>query len=161
MLTIDWIMLAILVAGAVRGWQLGCVRQLVSLVAFFAGLIVAKMFYMMLGEAIAPHLGDHATVANLLAFVLIWVAVPTVLSMVGEVLNTILDKLFVLGTINRMLGTLLCFVKFHLIIGAVVRVFASAGVISATTMQQSVLCGVMKAAPEALYSALMENGREE
>ena len=122
MLTIDWIMLAILVAGAVRGWQLGCVRQLVSLVAFFAGLIVAKMFYMMLGEAIAPHLGDHATVANLLAFVLIWVAVPTVLSMVGEVLNTILDKLFVLGTINRMLGTLLCFVKFHLIIGAVVWV---------------------------------------
>ena len=71
MLTIDWIMLAILVAGAVRGWQLGCVRQLVSLVAFFAGLIVAKMFYMMLGEVIAPHLADHATLANLLAFKLI------------------------------------------------------------------------------------------
>ena len=81
MLTIDWIMLAILVAGAVRGWQLGCVRQLVSLVAFFAGLIVAKMFYMMLGEAIAPHLGDHATMANLLDFVLIWVAVNKEMSM--------------------------------------------------------------------------------
>ena len=161
MLTIDWIMLAILVVGAIRGWQLGCVRQLVSLVAFFVGLIVAKMFYMMLGEAIAPHLGDHTTMANLIAFVLIWVAVPTVLSLVGEVLNTILDRLFVLGTINSMLGALLCFVKFHLIVGAVVWAFASAGVISATTMQQSVLCGVMKAAPEALYSALMENGRGE
>lgn len=161
MLVIDWILLAILALGTFRGWQLGCVRQLVSLVAFFAGLLLAKMFYMALGEALAPHLGDYTTFANLLAFVLIWVAVPAVLSLVGEVMSKVVDKLFVLGTINSMLGALISFVKFHLIIGAVVWVFASAGVISAATMQQSVLCGLMKAAPEALYSALIENGREE
>lgn len=161
MLTIDWILLVVLVIGAIRGWQLGCIRQLVSLVAFFAGLVLAKMFYGMLGEAIAPHLGDHATLANVLAFVLIWVAVPAVLSVVGEMMSAVLGKLLILGTLNSMLGAVAGFVKFHLIVGAVVWAFAAAGIIGAATMQESALCGLLKAAPEALYTALMENGRQE
>lgn len=161
MLTIDWILLAVLALGAIRGWQLGCIRQLVSLVALFAGYVLAKMFYCMLGEALAPHLGDHATLANVLAFVLIWVAVPAVLSVVAEMMSAVFGKLLILGSLNCMLGAVIGFVKFHLIVGAVVWAFASAGVIGHATMQESTLCSLLKAAPEALYTALMENGRQE
>lgn len=161
MQTIDWVLVALMSVGAIRGWCSGLVKQVVSLVAFIAGLAVAKLFYDMLGDVLAPHLDNHATLADVLAFVLIWIAVPTVLGILGEMVTTVLDKLFVLGTINSLLGALLGLLKFQFIIGAVLWVLCTTNIIDTSTMKQSALCGPLKAIPEALYTLLVEYGREK
>lgn len=161
MQTIDWILVALLLLGAIRGWRTGLIKQVVSLGGLIAGLLIAKLCYAMVGDAIAPHIDNHTTLAHVLAFILIWIAVPVILGVLGEILTTVLDKLFVLGTVNSILGALLGLIKFQLIIGALIWVLCATKIIGENTMQQSVLCAPLKAVPEALYTAMTENGRQE
>ncbi|MBP3374055.1 MAG: CvpA family protein [Bacteroidaceae bacterium] len=161
MQTIDWILVVLLLLGAIRGWRTGLIKQVVSLGGLIAGLLIAKLCYAMVGDAIAPHIDNHTTLAHVLAFILIWIAVPVILGVLGEILTTVLDKLFVLGTVNSILGALLGLIKFQLIIGALIWVLCATKIIGENTMQQSVLCAPLKAVPEALYTAMTENGRQE
>ena len=161
MQNIDWILVVLLLLGAIRGWRTGLIKQVVSLGGLIAGLLIAKLCYAMVGDAIAPHIDNHTTLAHVLAFILIWIAVPVILGVLGEILTTVLDKLFVLGTVNSILGALLGLIKFQLIIGALIWVLCATKIIGENTMQQSVLCAPLKAVPEALYTAMTENGRQE
>lgn len=153
--------MVLLLLGAIRGWHTGLIKQVVSLGGLIAGLLIAKLCYAMVGDAIAPHIDNHTTLAHVLAFILIWIAVPVILGVLGEILTTVLDKLFVLGTVNSILGALLGLIKFQLIIGALIWVLCATKIIGENTMQQSVLCAPLKAVPEALYTAMTENGRQE
>lgn len=153
--------MVLLLLGAIRGWRTGLIKQVVSLGGLIAGLLIAKLCYAMVGDAIAPHIDNHTTLAHVLAFILIWIAVPVILGVLGEILTTVLDKLFVLGTVNSILGALLGLIKFQLIIGALIWVLCATKIIGENTMQQSVLCTPLKAVPEALYTAMTENGRQE
>lgn len=153
--------MVLLLLGAIRGWRTGLIKQVVSLGGLIAGLLIAKLCYAMVGDAIAPHIDNHTTLAHVLAFILIWIAVPVILGVLGEILTTVLDKLFVLGTVNSILGALLGLIKFQLIIGALIWVLCATKIIGENTIQQSVLCAPLKAVPEALYTAMTENGRQE
>lgn len=153
--------MVLLLLGAIRGWRTGLIKQVVSLGGLIAGLLIAKLCYAMVGDAIAPYIDNHTTLAHVLAFILIWIAVPVILGVLGEILTTVLDKLFVLGTVNSILGALLGLIKFQLIIGALIWVLCATKIIGENTMQQSVLCAPLKAVPEALYTAMTENGRQE
>ena len=153
--------MVLLLLGAIRGWRTGLIKQVVSLGGLIAGLLIAKLCYAMVGDAIAPHIDNHTTLAHVLAFILIWIAVPVILGVLGEILTTVLDKLFVLGTVNSILGALLGLIKFQLIIGALIWVLCATKIIGENTMQQSVLCAPLTAVPEALYTAMTENGRQE
>ena len=161
MQTIDWILVVLLLLGAIRGWRTGLIKQVVSLGGLIAGLLIAKLCYAMVGDAIAPHIDNHTTLAHVLAFILIWIAVPVILGVLGEILTTVLDKLFVLGTVNSILGALLGVIKFQFIIGALIWVLCATKIIGENTMQQSVLCAPLKTVPETLYTAMTENGRQE
>ena len=159
MLVLDWILLALMAFGAVKGWRRGFVRQILSLVAFFVGLLVVKACYTMLGGVLSPYLNDHTTVANIVAFILIWIAVPGCLALVGEMISTVLDKLFVLGTLNSFLGALIGLFKYELILGAFIWVFSLTQILSPATMEESVLCKPLKAVAETVYSLMI--GSEE
>ena len=161
MLIIDWIILILLLLGVFRGWRTGLVKQIISIGGLVAGLLIAKLCYAMAGDALAPHLGNQTTLAQILAFILIWIAVPAILGLLGELVTTVLDKLFVLGTVNSVLGALLGLIKFQLLIGFLIWVLSATKIIGEATMQQSVLCKPLKAVPEALYTALIENGRQK
>ena len=155
MLVLDWILLALLAFGAIKGWRKGFVKQIISLVAFFVGLLVAKAFYAMLGGILSPYLNDHATIANIVAFILIWIAVPGCLALLGEMVSTVLDKLFVLGTLNSFFGALVGLLKYELILGAFIWVFSLTQILSPATMEESVLCKPLKTVAETVYSILI------
>lgn len=159
MLVLDWILLALLAFGTIKGWRKGLVKQIISLVAFFVGLLVAKACYAMLGGVLSPYLNDHTTIANIIAFILIWIAVPCCLALFGEMISTVLDKLFVLGKLNSFLGSLMGLLKYELILGAFIWVFSLTQILSSATMEESVLCRPLKAVAETVYSLLI--GSEE
>jgi membrane protein required for colicin V production len=103
MTTLDILILIFLGIGFVWGLMKGLVKQLASLVGLVAGLLVARALYGMVGEQLAPHLGTSVTVAQIIAFLLIWMAVPLVLHIVAIVLTKALDVLM-LGWANHGLG---------------------------------------------------------
>ena len=56
----DWILIALLLAAAIRGWRLSVIKQILSLVGIIVGLVLAKMFSGVLGGVLSPHLVARA-----------------------------------------------------------------------------------------------------
>ena len=155
MTPIDWIIIALLLLGMFRGWRRGMLKQLTSLLGIVVGLLAAKMFYMMLGEVLSPHLNDNAKLANALAFIAIWVLVPAVLGLLAELITTVLDKIIVVGTMNKLMGAVFGLFKYAFLIGALAWAVVRCHLISEETLNQSLSAATLKAFSESFYNALI------
>ena len=113
---IDIIILVLIGVGVIQGLMKGSVKQLAQIVGFVAGLLLARALFGTVAEQLAPALGTSITIAQILSFVLIWVAVPIGCSLVASVLTKALDVIN-LGWLNRLAGALLGAVKIMLLVG--------------------------------------------
>lgn len=121
MTTIDIIILVLLGIGLVSGFMRGFLKQLASIVGLIAGLLVARALFVMVGEKLAPQIGVSVTMAQVISFVAIWVAIPLVLYIVASMLTKALDAVH-LGGINRIFGALLGVLVSMLWIGLLIHV---------------------------------------
>lgn len=142
MTTIDIILLLAIGAGAVRGFMKGFLKQLTSILGLIVGLIAAKALYASLAEELCPAVTDSMTVAQVLSFIVIWIAVPLIFTIVASVLTKAMEVIS-LGWLNRLLGAALGGVKFLLLASLLICVieFIDPGnqLISETKKEASVL----------------------
>lgn len=110
---LDIIILAVLILGVWKGGHDGFIKSLCSFIGFTAGLLVALPFYKVVGDKLAPNLGENAQAAPILAFIIIWVAFPIAMNFVGNALTKFIKLLF-LGPLNKVLGSVLGLVKYFL-----------------------------------------------
>jgi len=153
---VDILLLILLAVGFVSGLFSGAVKQLISLVAFVAGFVVACLYYERLGEVLASYL-SMPVFCKVVAFVLLWVVVPIVANMIASLITSLLNTLPVMGFLNRLLGGFLCLIKYALVLGALIWLFSSANLIKEETMQESKLCKPLKAVPEFIYNYVLKN----
>lgn len=118
MTTIDIIILVIFIVGAVMGMVKGFIKQLASLLGLVVGLLAAKLLYASVAEKLFSQVTDSPTFAQILAFVLIWAAVPLGFAFVAHLLTKAMDAVS-LGWINRWLGAGLGAIKY-LLVGSMV-----------------------------------------
>jgi len=121
MTTIDIIILILLGVGVVVGFARGFLKQLASVVGLIAGLLVARALFVMVGEKLAPQIGTSVTVAQIISFVVIWVAIPLILHVVASMLTKALEVVY-LGGINRFFGALFGMLVSLLWIGLFIHV---------------------------------------
>ena len=142
MTTIDIIILVVIGVGVIQGLMKGFVKQLASIVGLIAGLLVARALFASVAEKLAPVLGTSTVIAQILAFVLIWVAVPLGFVLVASFLTKALDAVR-LGWLNRWLGSGLGALKFLLLTSLVICVIefidSDNKLISATKKSESLL----------------------
>ncbi len=119
MLTLDWVILGIIILGAIWGFAKGFIKQLASLVGLIAGLLIARALYISVGERLAIETGMSVTVGQIVAFFLIWLCVPLIVSICASMLTKAIEVIH-LSFINRFLGALLGGIKFILFISLVV-----------------------------------------
>lgn len=147
MTTIDIMIVALIGVGVVLGLMKGFVKQMASILGLIAGLLVARALFATVGEKLAPALGTSGTIAQILAFILIWVAVPLGFALVASLLTKALDAIH-LGWLNRWLGSGLGALKYMILIGLVIHVMEYIDpkdeMISATKKKESVLYYPMK-----------------
>ena len=126
----------------IQGLMKGFVKQLASIVGLIAGLLVARALFASVAEKLAPVLGTSTVIAQILAFVLIWVAVPLGCVLVASFLTKALDAVR-LGWLNRWLGSGLGALKYMILIGLAIHVLEYIDpkdeMIDATKKQESVL----------------------
>lgn len=120
MATIDWVIIILLALGAVSGFMKGFFKQLAAVVGLIAGLLVARALFVGLGEQLAVAVGTSVTFGQILAFLLIGLIVPLVLSLLASALTKIVDMTG-LGFINRLLGAVLGVIKYALVISLVIH----------------------------------------
>ncbi len=142
MTTIDIIILVIVGAGAVLGFMKGFLKQLAGLLGLVAGLLLAKALYATVAERVFLPLTDSLTVAQVIAFIVIWLAVPLVFLMVASLLTKAMEAV-ALGGVNRLLGALLGALKYALLVSLLICVVeyidADHTLLKKTKKQESVL----------------------
>lgn len=152
----DILLLALLAVGFVLGLISGAVKQVISLVAFVLGFVVASLYSPELSHVLADAL-PMPDVCHVAAFVLLWLIVILVARLVGALLTSLLDKLLAIGMLNRLLGGILSTAKFALVLGAFIWLFSAINLISPETMQTSQLCRPLKTLPEYTYNVIRKH----
>jgi membrane protein required for colicin V production len=121
---LDVFILIVVVWALVKGWRSGLLREAASLVGFIIGLIVAKLLYGWLGAYLAPSLGTSPTLANIFAFIILWVVVPIALGIAARGLSKMIDDIPIVGKLNGLLGAGISFVKYMILLSCMVNVMA-------------------------------------
>lgn len=147
MATIDIVILVLIGLGVIMGLMKGFVKQVASIIGLIAGLLVARALFGTVAERVAPVLGTSTTIAQILAFVLIWVAVPLGFALVASLLTKALEVVH-LGWLNRWLGSGVGALKYMILIGLAIHVIEYVDpkdeIISETKKKESVLYYPMK-----------------
>ncbi|MEO4052022.1 CvpA family protein [Solibacillus sp. CAU 1738] len=158
---LDIILLFILVASLIVGAKRGFVVQAIHIGSFFIALIVAYIYYKPLAQKFVlwipyPGFTENSTATLILdtldvdrtfyrviAFAIIFFVVKIALQIVGSMFD-FLTYLPVLGSINRLLGALLCFVEFYFLIFIGLYVFALLPLESVQgVLSKSILTGII------------------
>ena len=144
---IDIVILVMIGVGVIQGLMKGSIKELAAIVGFIAGLLLARALFGTVAEQLAPALGTSITIAQILSFILIWVAVPIGCSLIASVLTKALDAVN-LGWLNRLAGALLGAAKMMLLVGIGIYVLEYIDpkneIVSKTTKKASVLYSPMK-----------------
>ena len=118
MTIIDYILIAPVVYGLVRGIMRGFVGELTNIVALVAGVLCAKFYA---GE-VALYLQQVVTweprIINLVAYAAVFVVVTLVLHLIGRLIARFLSAI-ALGGINKLLGAVFGAAKWILIISVI------------------------------------------
>jgi membrane protein required for colicin V production len=149
----DILLLILLGVGFVSGLFSGAVKQLVSLVAFAVGFVIACLYYQELAKVLTGFL-SMPTLCEVVAFILLWVIVPLVANLVGSLVSSLMNHLPVIGLLNRLLGGIICLAKYALVLGTLIWFFSSIKLLKEETMEKSRLCKPLKALPEYVYKTL-------
>lgn len=130
---LDIILLFIFIASLVVGAKRGFIVQAIHIGSFFIALIVAYIYYKPLAQKfvfwipypgftenntatlILDSLDVDRTFYRVIAFAVIFFVVKIAIQIVGSMFD-FLAYLPVLGSINRLLGAILCFIEFYIII---------------------------------------------
>lgn len=142
MTTLDIIILVVLGAGAIVGFSKGFLKQLASLLGLVAGLLIAKALYATVAERVFLPLTDSLTVAQGIAFVVIWLVVPLAFLLLASLLTKAMEAVS-LGWVNRLLGAALGALKAALLVSLLVCVVeyidTDNTILKKTKKQESVL----------------------
>lgn len=122
MAILDIIILAFFVWGAISGFMKGFLKQLATLLGIIVGLLAAKALYVMVAEQYMSKITESATIAQIIAFVLIWIGVPLLFALFAEIFTRALE-IISLGWLNRLLGAGLGALKFLLVASLLISVF--------------------------------------
>ena len=99
MTTLDIIILVVLGLGVLLGLLKGALKQLAGLLGLVVGLLAAKALYATVAEEVFSRVTDNMTVAQVLAFLAIWVVVPLLFWAVACLLTKAMDA-FCLGWVT-------------------------------------------------------------
>jgi membrane protein required for colicin V production len=117
----DIIILVCIVAGTGIGFKKGLVWQVITIAGLVLGFIVAKYLYVYVAEKYISPVTNSFTVAQIIAFVGIWILIPLVFSLAGVLLTKAVDVVS-LGCFNRLLGAAFGAVKYVFLIGMLICV---------------------------------------
>ena len=116
---LDWIIIVIVAVGAILGFMKGAIKQVATIVGLVVGLLLARALFSQLGERLAVELGTTVSVAQVIAFFMIWILVPVVFLLLASMFTRALEVVR-LGIVNRLLGALLGALKYAFIVSLAV-----------------------------------------
>jgi len=107
------------------GIKNGLVKQLVALAVIYFGITLSLKFAAPVSEWVLQHLQIPEFWAKAVSFILIFFVVALVLSLLGRIIEKII-KISLLGWLNKLLGIVMTFCIFALVLSVLVYFVDSA-----------------------------------
>ncbi len=145
---IDLFLIVLLLWALFSGWRNGLIREVASTVGFLVGLFVAATCYTTLGEYLSVDGSETNQVTSIIAFFILWIIVPIALGFAANLLTRAL-KGMKLGIPNSMLGAIVSFIKFLILISCILNVMGALNILDESKRKDSALfepvCNVVRA----------------
>ncbi len=147
---LDWFILVVLTGGLVRGFFVGAVRQIASLVGLVFAFFLSVQLMHPVGALVVDSLGLAESVAPIAGFIVIFVGVQLVFLALSRLLEQILETLS-LNLVNRAAGGALGGFKAALLLSVLFLVLSGFEMPSKDVRSRSKLYApVASALPETL-----------
>ena len=108
-----------------KGWSHGFLKELVSLLGFFAGLLVAALCYQYLGEYLTVTGSQVNMITSVVAFLILWIVVPMVLGVGATLITKVLNRTLIIGTLNHIGGVAVSVLKYGILLSCALNVMGS------------------------------------
>lgn len=135
---IDIIILLAVAGGIARGFTVGAVRQLTSLVGVVAAFALAVQLMRRVGDLAVQSLGIADAAAPVLGFLIVFLAVQAIFYFIGRLVEHLLDALS-LTIVNRLFGSAVGGFKAALLLSVAFLVLTEINFPSPEQRQQSAL----------------------
>jgi membrane protein required for colicin V production len=157
---LDLLLLAFLGVGMVRGWFTGAVRQLVGVLGWMAGFILAAALMGPVGSTVVTAIGFSERTAPVIGFVVVFVAALAGVSFLGHAVRKTLEAVK-LGGVDRLAGSVFGAFKAALGLSVFLTVTAFSPIpggdpwlISAQTREESLVHDALRGVAPATWSVV-------
>jgi len=121
---LDWFILFMVGGGLVRGFTIGAVRQIASLIGVLLAFLLSVQFMRPVGQTVAASVGLSAEIAPLIGFVVLFGGVL----ILGTAVTRLVERMIValsLTVVNRLVGAAVGALKSVLLLSVLFLVLAS------------------------------------
>ena len=119
-------------------------KEVISFFGIFIGFYLAYYFY------------KQAQV-GVLGFLLIWIGVPLALGIIAWLITKVLDKILVIGTMNKLLGAAAGFLKYAFLLGCVILAIDYVRE-TKHKLEENPVVKALEAVPNALFPEVQKEG---
>lgn len=121
---LDIIILICLIPALIQGLIKGFISQAIAIISLIAGVWASSRFAGVVYEWLSQYISGSEQVLRMAAFALIFILVIVVLSLIGKILDKII-QIVMLGWLNKLLGGVFAILKWVLIMSLIVVAFNS------------------------------------
>lgn len=137
---LDWLILAVLVGGLIRGYFVGAVRQIASLIGLLVAFLFAVEFMWGIGDMVVSTLGISESAAPIAGFIVVFLGVYFVFLIFSHFIERALATLS-LSVVNRAAGSAVGGFKAALLLSLLFLGLARLDIPEQSTRQASALYG--------------------
>lgn len=138
LIALDWFILLILVGGIIRGYMVGAMRQVGSVLGIVAGLLFSVEFMDSVGALIVSSFGVSDALAPLLGFTVLFLGVYLLFVALSRLVEQLFDTLS-LSIVNQALGGAVGAVKAALLLSLLFLVLGGIELPEQETRNDSIL----------------------
>ena len=121
---LDIVLLVCLIPADIQGLRKGFIAQVVAIISLVLGGWLAYRFSSAVTEWLGQWISASGPALNIIAFILIFAIVVTLLFLLGKILEASI-KIILLGWLNKLLGLVFSLFKYVLVIGLLIILFDS------------------------------------
>ena len=123
LIALDWFILVILLGGLIRGYMVGAVRQVGSLIGLVAALLFSVEFMETVGTLIVSSLGLSESLIPLTGFTVLFLGVYLLFLALSHLVEQVLESLS-LSILNQVIGGAVGGIKAALLLSLLFLVLA-------------------------------------
>lgn len=155
----DFVVIGIVVAGAIYGLRQGLLRMITSAVALLAAIVIASAYYARAGEIAQHEFGAGATAASIIGYVLVFIIIFSAIELVGTTAIRLIQVVH-LSWADRLAGSVLGAALICVVLGIVVILLAAVLPSDASILRDSKLAPMLVEYNETLVRYIPEQARQ-